>query len=144
MSHTKALHIVILLASLLLLGACRDSNDMSRLHAIEATIDTDPEEAWHMLDSIDPTPLRGKTRALYALLATQADYQCYVPLTSDSLIRIATDYYGHNRRNHRAALAHYYLGCTYTELENDAEAIQAYMRALTLFPDTTWRWLCPW
>ena len=77
MSHTKALHIVILLASLLLLGACRDSNDMSRLHAIEATIDTDPEEAWHMLDSIDPTPLRGETRALYALLATQADYQCY-------------------------------------------------------------------
>ena len=139
MSHTKALHIVILLASLLLLGACRDSNDMSRLHAIEATIDTDPEEAWHMLDSIDPTPLRGETRALYALLATQADYQCYVPLTSDSLIRIATDYYGHNRRNHRAALAHYYLGCTYTELENDAEAIQAYMRALTLFPDTTVR-----
>ena len=60
MPHTKALHIVILLASLLLLGACCDSNDMSRLQAIESTIDTDPEEAWHMLDSIDLTQSRAE------------------------------------------------------------------------------------
>ena len=112
---------------------------MAQLRAIESTIGAHPEEAWYMLDSIDPTPLRGEARALYALLATQADYQCYVPLTSDSLIRIATHHYGTGKRNRRAALAHYYLGCTYTELGHDAAAIQAYMQALTLFPDTTVR-----
>ena len=139
MSHHKALHTAILMAMLLMLGACRGSSDMAQLRTVEATIDAQPEEAWYMLDSIDPTPLRGEARALYALLATQADYQCYVPLTSDSLIRIATHYYGSDKRSHRAALAHYYLGCTYTELGHDAAAIQAYMQALTLFPDTTVR-----
>jgi tetratricopeptide (TPR) repeat protein len=106
---------------------------------VEAVIDSTPEEAYYMLDSIDPTTLHGEALALYALLCTQADYQCYVPLTSDSLIRLATDYYDNSSPHHRAALAHYYLGCTYTELGDDAEALRAYMQALTLFPDTTVR-----
>ena len=92
-----------------------------------------------MLDSLDATSLHGEARARYALLSTQADYQCYVPLTSDSLIRIATTYYGDKRRHHHAALSYYYLGCTYTELGDDTRAIEAYMKACTLFPDTTVR-----
>ena len=127
------------MASLLMLGACSGSSDMAQLRTIESTIATHPEEAWYMRDSLDPTRLRGEARALYALLATQADYQCYVPLTSDSLINIATHYYGTGKRSLRAALAHYYLGCTYTELGDDAAAIRAYMQARVLFPDTTVR-----
>lgn len=138
-SHRKALRTVVLMASLLMLGACSGSSDMAQLRTIESTIATHPEEAWYMLDSLDPTRLRGEARALYALLATQADYQCYVPLTSDSLINIATHYYGTGKRSLRAALAHYYLGCTYTELGDDAAAIRAYMQARVLFPDTTAR-----
>ena len=123
----------------LLLGSCSDRHALHRLETIAQVIDADPEQAWYMLDSIDCATLRGEARALYALLSTQADYQCYVPLTSDSLIRTATAYYGNDKPNYRAAMAHYYLGCAYTELERDADAVGAYMQALTLFPDTTVR-----
>ena len=128
-----------LLVAIPLLATCTNNATLARLEAVEAIIDSAPEAAYYMLDSIEPATLHGETHALYALLCTQADYQCYVPLTSDSLIRLATDYYGSSSSNHRAALAHYYLGCTYTELGDDAEALRAYMQALTLFPDTTVR-----
>ena len=127
------------LLACLLLSSCNRSDTIARLEMAEGMMDTHPEEAWYMLDSIDGNSLHGEARARYALLATQADYQCYVPLTSDSLIRIATTYYGDSRPGHRAALSYYYLGCTYTELGDDAHAIEAYMKASTLFPDTTIR-----
>ena len=75
--------------------------------------------------------------ALYALLRTQADYKCRVRLTSDSLPLIATSYYGTRRKTQRAALAQYYLGCAYTDMHRDLDAIDALLRATTLFPDTT-------
>ena len=75
--------------------------------------------------------------ALYALLRTQADYKCNVRLTSDSLPLIATDYYGTRRKTQRAALAQYYLGCAYSDMHRDLDAIDALLRATTLFPDTT-------
>ena len=128
-----------MLMCLFLLSSCRDSATFHRLEAVEAVIDANPELAWYMLDSIDGTVLHGEARALHALLSIQADYQCYVPLTSDSLILIAACYYGAGRPNYRAAMSHYYLGCTYTELGRDADAIRAYMQAIPLFPDTTVR-----
>ena len=75
--------------------------------------------------------------ALYALLRTQADYKCRVRLTSDSLPLIATNYYGTRRKTQRAALAQYYLGCAYKDMHRDLDAIDALLRATTLFPDTT-------
>lgn len=128
-----------MLMCLLLLSSCHDSTTLHRLEAVETVIDADPEQAWYMLDSIDGTALHGEARALYALLSTQADYQCYVPLVSDSLILIAARYYSDSKPSRRAAMSHYYLGCTYTELGRDADAIRAYMQAIPLFPDTTVR-----
>ena len=78
-----------------------------------------------------------KDAALYALLRTQADYKCRVRLTSDSLPLIATNYYGTRRKTQHAALAQYYLGCTYSDMGRDLDAIDAFLRATTLFPDTT-------
>ena len=114
-------------------------------------METDPHAARAVLDSIDPpptppvregrlSPLRGSGKgvfALYALLRTQADYKCDIPLTSDSLPLIATEYYGTRRKTQHAALAQHYLGCTYSEMYRDLEAIEAQLRATTLFPDTT-------
>ena len=78
--------------------------------------------------------------ALYALLRTQADYKCRVRLTSDSLPLIATNYYGTKRKSQRAALAQHYLGCTYIEMHRDLDAIEAQLRATSLFPDTTYKY----
>ena len=155
--------VAILLA--LCASSCRDAShpslnrgDEKAVHAAllraEALMETDPHAARAVLDSIAyPHPLpkgkgarsaglpsfrRGKGEAaLYALLRTQADYKCRVRLTSDSLPLIATDYYGTRRKTQRAALAQYYLGCTYSDMDRDLDAIDALLRATTLFPDTT-------
>ena len=128
----------LLLATLLV--GCADRHSMRQLEQLEAQLDTAPALVHHALDSIPLATLGGEARALYAILKTQADYKCYEPLTADTLIRYATDYYNKNRKSYRAAMAWYSLGCVYTELSDDAAAIGAYLRAKTLFPDTTVRY----
>ena len=131
--------LYLLLVAALCVG-CSGCGPMRQLERLEAQIDSVPEQVREALDSIPSASLRGEARALYAILRTQADYKCYEPLTSDSLIRYATNYYSKSRKSYRAAMAWYSLGCVYTELKNDAAAVEAYLQAQSLFPDTTVRY----
>ncbi len=125
----------LLLATLCM--GCDGQGHMRQLERLEAQLDTAPDAVRLVLDSIPFASLGDEERALYAILRTQADYKCYVPLTTDTLIRHATNYYNRNRKSYRAAMAWYSLGCVYTELEDDASAVEAYLQAQSLFPDTT-------
>ncbi|MCR5140789.1 MAG: hypothetical protein K6B45_11610 [Bacteroidaceae bacterium] len=133
----------------------------------EALMESDPHAARAVLDSIAyPHPLpkgkgarpaglpsfrRGKGEAIlqegtgeaahYAWLRTQIDYKCDVPLTSDSLARIATAYYGTPRRpDYHAAMAWYTLGCVYSDMNDDVNGADAFLKAKSLFPDTLIRY----
>ena len=128
----------LLLATLCV--GCGKHGYMRQLERLEAQLDTAPDVVRLALDSIPFASLGDEERALYAILRTQADYKCYVPLTTDTLIRYATDYYKRNRKSYRAAMAWYSLGCVYTELKHDAAAVDAYLQAQSLFPDTTVRY----
>ena len=110
---------------------------MRQLELLETQLDSMPDTVRLALDSISFASLDTEEQALYAILRTQADYKCYVPLTTDTLIRYATDFYTGNKKNYRAAMAWYSLGCVYTELKDDASAVEAYLQAQSLFPDTT-------
>jgi len=129
----------LLLLAALFIG-CGGHGHMRQLERLEAQLDTAPDAVRLALDSIPLATLDGEERALYAILRTQADYKCYVPLTTDTLIRHATTYYNRNRKSYRAAMAWYSLGCVYTELKHDAPAVEAYLQAQSLFPDTTVRY----
>ena len=129
--------IALLLVVVTLCMGCGGRIGMRRLQALEAQIDSVPHLVRQGLDSIPFATLRGEARALYAILKTQADYKCYVPLTTDTLIRYATDYYNRSRKNYRAAMAWYSLGCVYSDMKDDASAVEAYLQAQRLFPDTT-------
>ena len=131
--------IYSLLLATLCMG-CGGRNRMRQLEQLEAQIDSVPHLVRQGLDSIPFATLRGEARALYAILRTQADYKCYVPLTTDTLIRYATDYYNRNRKSYRAAMAWYSLGCVYSDMKDDASAVEAYLQAQSLFPDTTVRY----
>ena len=128
----------LLLATLCV--GCGKHGYMRQLERLEAQLDTAPDVVRLALDSIPYVSLDEEERALYAILRTQADYKCYVPLTTDTLIRHATTYYSRNRKSYRAAMAWYSLGCVYTELKHDAAAVDAYLQAQSLFPDTTVRY----
>lgn len=137
MKHYIALFLLV--ATTLLTG-CGGRIGMRQLEQLEAQLDTAPHLVLQALDSIPVSKLRGEKRALYAILKTQADYKCYRPLTTDTLIRYATTYYDDDRKSYRAAMAWYSLGCVYSELQDDAAAIDAYLQARSLFPDTTVRY----
>ena len=119
--------------------SCGRSHPIRTLSRIEAILDSDPAAAQASLDSIDATTLKGRHLARYAMLKTQADYKCYVDIPSDSLIRIATDWYGTRHKDWHAAMSWYSLGCVSDLNGNDTIAIDAYLKALSLFPDTTVR-----
>ena len=129
--------IALLLVVVTLCMGCGGRIGMRQLQALEAQIDSVPHLVRQGLDSIPFATLRGEARALYAILRTQADYKCYVPLTTDTLIRYATNYYNRSRKSYRAAMAWYSLGCVYSEMKDDASAVEAYLKAQSLFPDTT-------
>ena len=128
----------LLLATLCV--GCGKHGYMRQFERLEAQLDTAPDVVRLALDSIPYVSLDEEERALYAILRTQADYKCYVPLTTDTLIRYATDYYNRNRKSYRAAMAWYSLGCVYSDLKDDAAAVEAYLQAQSLFPDTTVRY----
>lgn len=123
------------LAAALLLASCTYRD----LKAVERAMETDPAVADSLLSEI-PTPAHGRSQALYALLKTQIDYKMYRDADSDSLVRIATDYYGRKYKGYHAAMAWYSLGCISAELGNDSTAADAYLSALSLFPDTLVRY----
>ena len=151
----------ILLACLLLavsISSCREFSHKREIrdalaHA-ETLMATDPHAARAVLDSLNPhssspfpnssflIPHFSKGEAAdWAWLKVQTDYKCYIPLTSDSLARIATAYYGTPRhKNYHAAMAWYTLGCVYTETNDDPKAVDAYLTAQELFPDTVNRY----
>jgi tetratricopeptide (TPR) repeat protein len=125
------------------LSSCRHADVHDALLRAEALMETDPHAARAVLDSLSDhcslitDHFSQRDAALYALLKTQADYKCNVRLTSDSLPLVATNYYGTKRKTQHAALAQHYLGCTYLDIHRDLDAIEAQLRATTLFPDTT-------
>ena len=139
---------------LLTVTSCRrDTAVRSALAHAEAVMEENPGAARQILDSLSltqPSP-QGKgfrsprlqegmgeaSFALYALLRTQAEHKCRVRAKSDSLPLIATRYYGTKRKTQPAALAQHYLGCAYSDMGRDLEAMDAFLRASTLFPDTT-------
>jgi len=148
----KGLAIPAVLLLLLTMTSCRrDTAVRSALVRAEAVMEENPREARQILDSITThysliTNHSKKDLAHYAWLKTQADYKCYVPMRSDSLARIATDYNGTPRRkNYHAAMAWYTLGCVYTDQSTRGQAtaeqaFDAYLKAKPLFPDPTNRY----
>ncbi len=131
----KTLSSLILVAIGWIIIGCTDE----RLSQAEMLMETDSKAADSILINM-PIPTRQRDRAWYAVLKTQADYKQYKPITSDSLILTATDYYGTHRKSYRSAMAWYTQGCVYKELGNDFSAIDTYLRAKDLFPDTLSRY----
>ncbi len=131
----KSWMLTAVITACCLLSGCRHSG----LSRVERLMENDIEVADSLISAMNkPTGKRGRAR--YALLKTQIDYKLYRPTLNENGIRIATDYYGRNRKSFHAAMAWYSLGCVSAELGRDSTAADAYLTALRLFPDTLVRY----
>lgn len=118
------------------LSSCSSREENPLLLRAESLMKAQPDSAlWILENSSFPQKMSRKDNALYALLLTQARHKNYIILDSDSLIRIAVDYYGDTKKSFRAAQAHYYWGATYRDMENLPFAVEEYLKAIQLMPD---------
>lgn len=126
---------LLLILFALLLAACADPETDRRLARAEALMMTAPDSAAAVLDSIDPSPLRGRRAALHALLRTHANYRNYITDTDDSLINIAVDYFTSHPDPARLMVARYCQGRILDNARRYSEAMTAALTALDLATD---------
>ena len=125
-----AIHISLLLLSCLPISCVNDWGISFSLDMAEKVIHAHPDSALIILQKIDK--LQIPTRALqarYALLYTQALDKNYLPLSGDSLINIAIDYYSHKKDYRRLGWAYLYQGNVYVEIDSITQAMNAYIKA---------------
>ena len=99
-----------------------------------------PDSSLAILEAINRDSLQGdENLAYHALLLTQAQFRCNIPLTSDTLISKAVDYYSdnHNREHYTRALL--YKGGAYEDMNNPVEAIKWYKQAENNADSTDYR-----
>ncbi len=111
------------------LVACQSDADVRReLAAAEAYLQEAPDSALKILERIDPTGIRGKrVRAEYALLYSMALDKNYIFVKSDSLIRIARDFYRHSGDLRKRYLLNYYYGLVLHNRAENAKALVNYL-----------------
>lgn len=110
--------------------------DSQLLIRADSLIEIRPDSALTLLRMIDKPPkLTRSMRALYALLLTQANDKSYILHKSDSLIRIAVNYYDKGIPNELAAKSRYYLGRVYQDIGNEIAAIDEFLHAVRLLPE---------
>lgn len=108
--------------------ACARTPD-KKLAEAKSQMETAPAEALKILQSMDTRSLSRKENALYSLLYVQALDKNVLPQKSDSLVRIALDYYEGRKPSVELARAYYYLGCYFVEYSMQQEAIRVFLQA---------------
>ena len=119
--------IYTLLLATLCMG-CGGRLSMRELEHLEARMNDAPDSVLAVLTATD-MPRWGERRALYALLTVQAQDKNGLDVADDSLIRVATRYYGHRGLPLRRLQAFYYHGRVYANAGLKHEAMTAYTRA---------------
>jgi len=103
---------------------------MEELSRAESWMSTQPDSALILLESIPfPEKQDRENQAYYCLLLTEAQDKTYYEFTSDSIIRIALDYYEMQNDKQRLPQAYYYMGRVCHTLYNAPQAINYYLKA---------------
>ena len=123
---------IITLLTLFAVVGCSGAPDRT-LYEAEAVMTEHPDSALALLRSLNLGEIRGKSsRALYALLFTQAQFKNYLDVDNDSLITEAVDYYEDGPDHFRSMLASYCYGRVRLNKGDYANAIFAFYNAYEL------------
>lgn len=125
------IHLALLISILLCLSCCKHTPLPAELSRAEALMDSNPDSALIILEQISGTKHYDKAaQATYCLLLTQACDKNYIEHTSDSIIKVAVDYFDSHKDIGRKAQSYYYLGRVYSDLYQIELASESYLKAL--------------
>ena len=107
------------------------------LHA-ESVMFDHPDSALHILEAMPMPSARSdkENHALWCLLVTKAQYKQVMRIPSDSLVRIAYDYYNPTNSARRKAMSALYMGNINYELGNIEDAMRYYLEGKTAVEKT--------
>lgn len=133
MRSLRLLPLIILAMTLLMcVTGCRHTSRevTGRLDRAEHIMESRPDLALSILDSIDSTVLRGRAdRARYALLLSMALDKNYIDTTSFSILQPAIDYYLKHGSADERLKTRYYEGRIYMNRGDDDAALTAFLEA---------------
>ena len=136
----KIIHLIlyILIAFTALLntrcsGNGKEKTPLPELVHAESVMFDHPDSALHILEDMPMPSARWdkENHALWCLLVTQAQYKQVMKIPSDSLVRIAYDYYKPTDNARRKAMSALYMGGVNYNLGNIEESIRFYLEAKT-------------
>lgn len=113
--------------------SCKSEKEYPLLNTADSLMSIRPDSALKLLETTTlPTLKTPAERAKYALLLTQAHDKNYVIHTSDSLIKIALDYYDTSDNLQLKAKAHYYMGRVYQDMGNGPATAYEFLRTIEI------------
>ena len=131
----KTLIIIVIItatAAILSLGIYQKRTHQinASLLQIEQLMYERPDSAWKILQHMPSiSQLRKEEQALHALLFTQAQYKNYIPVKSDSLLRIAEAYYRTSNDSLHKAWTLFYLAQYYRDSDEKEKALSYFQQA---------------
>lgn len=100
---------------------------------------SDPDSALVLLSTLQ-TSIQNEpkeTQMYYNLLTIKVKDKLYIPHTSDSLIKIVTEFYEDYGDNDKLMEAYYYLGSTYRDMKDAPRALKAFQNAVDVNKNNT-------
>lgn len=111
-------------------SACSNTEIRKKLDLAETLLQPQPDSCLTIMESIVPSGLKTKgEKARYALLMSAAKDKNYIDVASDSLIRIAVDYYSVRKDRLHRMMANYYQGLALNNAGEYTAAIVALEKA---------------
>lgn len=123
---------------LILLTACHSEyTDNAILLKAESVLNAHPDSAYRLLSGIkNPEKLSDSDYAAWCLHYTHAQYKLYMDIKSDSLVKIALNYYTRTHLKKYSGTSYYLQGCILELLQRYNEAMLAYKKAVAELDQT--------
>ena len=135
MKQSVCIYITIIF--FLIISGCSRSGQVNKqipeLVKAEKVMFDHPDSALHILESMEKPSSRTdkENHALWCLLTSQAKVKLIMKIPSDSLVKIAYDYYKPTNNAKRKAMASLYMGDINYDLGNIEEAMKYYLEGKT-------------
>ncbi|MDE5846585.1 MAG: hypothetical protein K2M83_13295 [Muribaculaceae bacterium] len=120
------IHYLIAIFLIFLFSSCK-SEQSKILSQADSVMESRPDSAMTLLESIDRSRLTQSELPYYALLYTQAQVKTDVPLDSDSLISIAFAKYGDTPKDDRGLRANFYTGEVLFNRQKNPQAMRYFL-----------------
>lgn len=117
---------LIVILFVILISSCA-SEQSKILKQADSVMESRPDSAMTLLESIDRSRLTQSELPYFALLYTQAQVKTDVPLDSDSLISIAFAKYGDATNDDRGLRANFYTGEVLFNRQKNPEAMRYFL-----------------